>query len=329
MRHKLIFLLVVLMSCSRQEYPRGMEVEGIKKRGKELVALKLASSSKIKTADIFFFNDDRIGLLDSYQRINVYNAGDIRAYCRSGAKRIVIVANYRHDTLWSRVYSLSGMEKVVSDIKDEIIKYPVMTGTAIIRTDKKQEYKIVLSPLLCKITIRSLKCDFRHKEYKNKSLNDVKIYLLNINENYPAFSVQVPVPSSYINMQKRDFGIMEKMQDTDLIYKEIDYPIGNKGLERPVNLYCYPNLSGKNNPLTPKTLVVIEGKIDDTVYYYPFEITFPSNSFADISNSNFIYDITITQLGATSAENPVHPVEKGLDISFENWKEEETKTIEF
>jgi len=258
---------------------------------------------KIRCLDIFFFNDDRLMRLDSYQRIEnpSLNGGELDASSRDGKKILVLLANSSDDRYgWSEINSYAGLGEIMSELGNDDPAFPVMSCEYRLKAGYDKSCISSLRPLMGKIHIASLSCDFHGTAYEGAALENVKIYLTNVSSRSPILNPDSTAARAFINSGRLVRTDLESFSSPGMIFQELSSPVGIGIIKSGVSLYCYPNDPGEEGIGTPRTRLVIEGQIDGRTYYYPLEAGREGGGIH--SGESYRYDITITRRGTDSPE---------------------------
>ena len=194
-------------------------------------ATKSSGTMKIRSLDIFVFNEGGDRPLDSYERIEDYRLG---TYCNAtstaGRKRIVLIANCPSDKLmFSNFSNYEDLQGFVFDFADDDPEYPLMCGEANFYAGKDGSCTVNLNPLLCEVVISEIKT--------SAPINSISVRLKNINTRTTVLD----------NGGFTSYGIEPTGQ-------EFPYRAG-------LTLYCYPYASegGLGSPHTEINIVCRRG----------------------------------------------------------------------
>lgn len=280
-------------------------------------------SEKETVIDIFIYNNDRLGHLDSYQRLRTAKNEKIHVASTNGEKEIFVIVNPQWETYeWNTVSSKEGIVRLYADLRKDDERNPLMTGSALWKGNEDKTLDISLRSMLSKISIRSLKCDFSSRPYNGADLENVYCWLANANTlseiGIDSFgNVLSPVNS---NGYAEDIGAIRP----EMLKFHIGERIGSAGTRPGKALYCYPGCpDGCDEEEDYKTSLVISGEIHGHRYYYPITI-------GNIRrNCNYEFDIVITRAGSP---DPMFPVQKGIaEISCRilPWEDTDESIIPF
>lgn len=276
--------------------------------------------------DVFTFNDDRIGSLDSYQHWDSFTGGDIGIRSQNGKKHIFICTNgQRGRQDWAGVNSLASLEGIQIDLREERRERLCMTGETEVMTGSTEIYDIHMRPLVSEVKVNSLRCDFSGKTYEGECLQDVRIYLTNVNARCSITAEGRILPTEIINAGHADYDDIESFLEPDMIYRKLEGSIGKEGMDLGISLLCYPDGSTKESPGTPFTRLVIEGKLDGETFWWPIEINRSEDTDEPgiYRNRQYIFDICLTRKGASDPEDALETEAADINMSIRSWTEKE------
>ena len=302
----LIFLLLamdpaILSSCTEEAI--------------EPVRLKVKSAASVSAAklDIFVFDDDSLGRLDTYMKADL--GGEICLSSRRGSK-IICAAHYPgHD--WSNIDSYEGFCGTMALLSCDNPSSPILCGESKVKAGSGNICHIDLEPLLSEVVLRKLKCDFSGKAYEGKMLKKGRAYLTNVNAQCPIGRRETYNTGILLNA-----GAYCKQDDEEaggILSGEFRCSIGSFNANTYVYTYCYPNDNISDEPGNPPTRLVIEGEIDGKMCYYPINICNFSGSGCGVErNCSYAFDIILKSLGTDDPDTPVSHAD--VEISFGNAK---------
>lgn len=290
---------------------------------------------KADTIDIFIFNDDRLQRLDSYQRTTIRQGEQVSAASRAGKKIIAVIANSHVDRYsWSGINSFQALCEWKADLKKESKEYILMSGHAPVQAGKGGSCDILLEPLVSEIRIESIRCDFSGKPYDGAVLENPKAYLINVSSEARAFQKDGFIPESILNSGALDTDVLGDFLCPEIIFEEIEGPVGTQVIRPGISLLCYPNESTEEGLGTPFTRLVIEGSINGNICYYPVSVNniyrHGKNTGTGISrNCRYVFDITIKSTGSSDPDIPVTPADIDITCEILPWEERPDNEIEF
>lgn len=290
--------------------------------------------SDMKSLDIFVFYDDLFQKLDCYQRFENMSEWKGKIVSGNGKRILTAIANcpYGRDD-WLSLSSRSHLNDFSINLEDESGDIAVMTGEKYVsaRSGNSLASELILRPLSSEIILRSLSCDFTGKPYSGEKLTDVKVYLTNVNAELPLLEDEAGGPIRIINAGCLCDEDVDAFVCRDIIVQNIRQAIGKNVIYPDIRLRCYRNDGIKESPGTPFTRLVIEGRLDGKVYYWPIDI----NRNGDSSNKGissghrYIYDIRITRKGSSDPDTPVRTEDFVLSQHVAEWKEKENCAVIF
>lgn len=287
---------------------------------------------KVKSLDIFTFEDDILERLDSYQRfdegVNDDHICSI-ASCQ-GEKTMILIANSAADRYeWSDINCRKALEKKTFSLEDESLEFPLMTAEHHIRAGTS--FSSRLAPMTAEVVLRSIRCDFFGQSYAGEKMTDVKIYLTNVNASYGIWSREEAGPSRIINGGRLDSDCLERFRHPEIIFREIRSPIGTDRTYPDIRFRTFPNSYPEESMGTPFTRLIIEGKIKGHTYYYPIPINRGKEAKEPgiRRNRSYIYDLEITRTGLTDPDGAIEGLTIIADMEVEEWKEKDWYEVRF
>ena len=290
-------------------------------------------ASGIRSLDLFFFNDDPLQRLDTYQRIEGNGPAAAVGASRSGRKILAVLANSPSDRYrWADVNSLGGLAEKLICLQEEESGAPFMSGLVRFEAVPSGSVSVGLAPRSARIEIHSLCCDFRGRSYEGASLEDVKIYLTNVSAACPVLADSARAPFSFVNNGHLNESDLEAFREPGLVRKVLSQPVGRTAVFPDISLYCYPNSETEAGPGSPFTRLVIEGKIQGQTCYYPVEI----NRGASVmglpgvaADRTYRYDLTFTRKGTDHPDGALEPGMLRTRLSVADWQTQKDTTITF
>lgn len=324
---KLLFLLAFspafFSACSKEKpFP---DEDG--ETSLEIILKSPAATSSGLEVDLYVFNDDAMGMLDSHSRLHPVG-NTVSAASRKGSKRIVAVANSGEEALdWGSIYTFYNICTAICRLEKDNPHRPVLSGTAVYEAGSNKKFGIELEPVCSRIRLQSISCNFEGRPYQGKVLSDVKVYLINV---CTAASL-LPIigggcGQEYVNLGGWSDGDTSGGSLWKMLRFDIDGAVGEAKVMPGKTLYCYPNpiLGGVSQPVSK---LVIEGRIDGHTYYYP--IVIGESSGGILRGADYAIDVSITRLGADDPDSSLSPGTLTTGISVTPWVEKEEETIIF
>lgn len=288
----------------------------------------LLESSVFNSLDIFVFNDDMLKRLDSYTRLENAEKEDIDVSARSGPKIMGIIANCCHDRYeWSNINSFNALCGIKTDLEEEEREHPIMSG--IIRTGTDESNEVSLEPLCSKVVLKSIRADFKGKPYNGKEINNISVYLINVNARCNFMNDGEILPERIINCGRLSEFDLAGFKDPGLIFQRIPRAVGTQTCMPGISLICYPNNGRYDTSGSPYTRLVIEGELDGNVWYWPININRHDGSNGIGRNCTYIYDVTITGKGSTDPDIVADPEMLNIKFNAKEWLEKDEYGVRF
>lgn len=319
-----ITLAPVVHGCESMQIPDSSFTETEKTVSVKL-AVHQSNDFKIRNVDALVFQDDSLSRLDSYQRFEDVSGTTLEIGSQAGSKTLFICANpqWKKED-WSYIFSSGGLDKMRADLENERSRYPLMTGCIDYKADNSNGTgrHVHLRPLLCNIVLESLSCDFSRKPYRGSSITDIKVYLTNVNATCRITADSSSLPERIINHGGLIQDDLSDFIEPAMIMQSIDRPVSRQVYKSDISLFCYPNNSTEETIGTPFTRLVIEGRIDDEVWYWPINL--------DIRrNCRYTYRINITGKGSKDPDTPVSTETADIHMTVKEWDEKEEYCVRF
>jgi len=316
--------LSFLSACSKEtapSAPAAAEIPVETSPGPIRIRLESPSAVPLPGADIFIY-DCSTGALDAYQHWDPTSGEEEAAVLCSSRKiprTILVVTGLTRDWEWGQIRSIDALrEHLVSLDEEEPEAGTVLSGESEIGDGFDEACTVTLRPLLCRIRLRSLCCDFSGRPYEGESLKNLRVYLTGAGSETVLFPDEAvpPLPTAYRNMGS-DCGELPVLSWAE--------PVGTLALDGTQlgALYCYPNPATEEGLGTPLTRLVIEGELLGRTWYYP--ITLPPLQ----RNRSYDFDVTLTMTGATDPEIPVDGSSATLALEVTPWVDHPAAIVPF
>lgn len=286
----------------------------------------------VNCLDIFIFNDDAYGRLDSYQRCPIDPEGEygVTVSSTKGSKRIVMIANSgKGREEWAAINSYEALLQTQASLYEENVAFPTMCGETVFDTGDDFGHIVSLKPFVSEIHLSSIRCDFTGREYQRERLTDVQVYLINVNTGCRLMQEHDFQTLSIANTGDLNRNDLEMFSHPELVFRELDTDIGREIFDTDIRLYCYPNESREETPGTPFTRLVIKGKIGGETWYYPIDINRDSPNGGIGRNCRYAYDLTILRTGSKSPDKPVSDDTIIINCKILPWYERDEEEIIF
>lgn len=283
-------------------------------------------------ADIFIYDNDNRGRLDSYETgVDLSERMDI--VCCRGNKKAVIIASpeggkkiWDKETPWEEIGSYQSLKEKHLSIRMENPEQPTITGEIDLYTNNSLSH-ISLSTNLHKFRIRSIRKDFSGKAYEKEPVKDITLYIVNAAETCPilmkdkGYSV-----SSYVNKGRLKEEDLNMMDFPEMLFHNSSTDIGEDTYYLNTDLYCFPNPCTEEDAANVFTRLVVEGKIMGKTWYWPINLEFHRDEAGKWRNCTYL-DIVITGTGSTDPDIAVTREQAKIHFNIKEWEKEDEKDI--
>lgn len=311
---------IALVSCADTIAPKDVVCE---------ITLTKASGTGISSLDLFFFNDDEEGRLDSYQRFSE-TGPQILGASRTGAKTAVAVSNLSESRYrWSDISSLSSLEKLMAHLDEDSPAEPIMSASARIVAGKQSGCTMVFRPVMSEAVLRSVRCDFSNRSYKDAELEDIEVYLTNVCTSWPVLKDTLAHSTDYMNIGRADSTAMAKLSHPEYIYCHPGIKIGSSTVKTDLHFYCYPNVEKEESLGSPFTRLVIEGTLEGRRYYYPVNVNRRATAKGVERNCVYILDVVLTRRGTTDPDTAVDTETAQVKVTVRDWNEKDPQYVSY
>ncbi len=309
--HLPAFLLLACTPLTRPE-------ESAPAARKSQIYINAVGNTNIQGLDLLFFQDAPLFRLDAYQHLNGVSGGRVTGTSSTAARKVVILSNYPVDAYaWSGVRSLGSLSDLPFRLEDEDPAAPMLYG----ESEAGSMGRVVLRPMLAKITLRSIACEFSERPYAGERLQDVRAYLTYASQECRPFAPEDP-PSSWLNAGRLDEAGTAALSHPEAVLQTLSASLGGR-IYPSAGFYCYPNPSDGSEFGSPVTRLVIEGKLRGTTYYYPIDLP---GLEADVQ---YRMDVTLTRAGTTDPDTPAASGSIRLESQVLDWDGRDWEDIHY
>lgn len=279
----------------------------------------VSSQAEVRHADVFLY-DAETGTLDAWQEWD--GTGDLLT-CSSGREERIaaVVANLPdRDFGWNEIRSLDALRSLHCALEEEQAGAPVMSGMVSIPAGFDGEATLTLEPLLTRVRLRSLCCDFSERPYAGAELSDIRAFLVNAGSETQLFPPEDGAfPSAYLNLGDNGDGAAHP----GFLDSFVADWAGSMPVFPDATLYCYANPAEEESPGTPLTKLVIQGNLLGETWYYPILLPCPQR------NTEYVYDVTLTRTGTHDPDQALDPGAASVRLTTQPWDERDTQIIPF
>lgn len=273
---------------------------------------------EVKTLQLFAFNAN--GTLDAYTLSSgsplALKSGTTPTIfslsVSKGQKRIYAVANSHNIAAFKSVTTQAELEAMITSISNENTRDFFMTGMVNLNIEGNTTAHIQLERMISRVELHSVRTNFSGG-YDGMALEEVKAYLINVNSQ--AVLGSGVAAGNMLNRNQLVAGDLTSLTMPDMIYSPIA-DITETPSSTVHYFYCYPNSDN-----SAKTMLVIEGKLNGNLCYYPIEICDDiQNGYSLSRNTTFVLtDVTFSRMGSDSPNVPVEVGTLSLTLTVKDW----------
>ena len=283
--------------------------------------------------DMLVFRNDRLHYLECWQRILYEGSEEVTVASMTGEK--VLMACIGLDMTpedWMWVSSISSLADAWAALEKETGGNPVMSGSCVFHAGHSpiERPELTLRRISSEIHLRSLKCDFKGKPYEGEKLSDVQVYLTNLNASCRIWN-DTGAATRILNQGRLIMEDIERFTDRNLVYQRVEGEVGANGITTGIRLRCYPNMAAAEGPGTPFTRLVIQGRLDGEVWYWPIDINRGEGTSPEGVEGNcvYTYDIVLTRKGSADPDTAIRTEDAVIRMEVEKWEDKEEYSVLF
>ncbi len=313
-------------SCSKvvaPAYEKNMETES---RGSAVrLMIKGGDGLGRRSCDVLIYNADKFGRLDSFTHFDG-SPDELQVSSGEGKKTAVVICNAPEGSLqWDKILTMQSLSGVCFELEAEEASCPVLVG----KTDFEagESFSVMLRPLMARICLKELSCDFRGTAYQFEELTDARVYLTNVNADC-SLTEDGRQGSRFINNGGWNESDAVKFRSREILCREIEGGIGMDARQLDLELYCYPNLGSVESFGQPFTRLVIEGCVKGHRWYWPISI----NGLGDggiRSNDSYCLKVRLRRSGTEDPDFAISMDREELVMEIEKWDEKENYVVAF
>lgn len=283
-------------------------------------------------ADIFIYDNDNMGRLDSYEiGANLSEKMDI-VCCRGNKKAVMIASPEGGKRIWDKgtpleeIGSYQSLKEKHLSIRRENPARPTLTGEKDLYTNNNTSH-ISLNTNLHKFRIQSIRKDFAGKAYEKEAVKDIALYIINAAETCPILMEEEQYNvSSYLNKGRLKEEDLNLMDFPEMLFHNSGAEIGEDIYDIDTDLYCFPNPTIKEDAANVFTRLVIEGEIMGKTWYWPINLEFHRDQAGKWRNCTYL-DIVITGIGSTDPDIPITREQAEIHFNIKEWEKEDEEGI--
>lgn len=311
-------------SCAKvvaPAYEKNIEAE----KSRSSVTLLMKGGLERRCCDILIYNADKFGRLDSFTHFEGGQA-EIQVSSGSGRKTAVVICNAPEGSLkWENLLTMQSLAGVCLELEEEDASSPVLVGKA--DFEAGESFPVTLSPLMARICLKALSCDFRGTAYPLEELTDARVYLTNVNADC-SIAGDGQGGSRFINNGGWNESDAVKFSSPEILCRKIEGNVGMDFRELNLDLYCYPNPGSEESFGQPFTRLVIEGCVKGHRWYWPISI----NGLAENgirANDSYSLKVCLRRSGTEDPDSAIKMEREELVMEVEKWDEKENYAVAF
>jgi hypothetical protein len=295
-----------------------MPEEPVHTQRKAQIYIYPSGKTTLQGLDLLFFQDGPLFRLDAYQHLDGITGNRVTGTSSTAARTLIILSNYPSEAFsWSGIRSFESLAGLPFRLEDENPATPLLFGIS----EAGVMDKVVLRPMLAKITLHSIACDFSGRAYAGERLQDVRAYLTYARRECRPFAPEDP-PSSWLNAGRLDEAGTAALPHPELVLRSLSPSLGGR-IYPSADFFCYPNPSDGTEFGRPVTRLVIEGKLRGVTCYYPIDLPLLE---ADVQ---YAMDVTLTRAGTTDPDIPAVSGSVRLESRVLDWDGREWDDIHY
>ena len=301
-------------ACSPQALPE-MSIPATRKTQ---IYIYPSGKTTLQGIDLLFFQEGPLFRLDAYQHLDAVSGNRVTGTSSTAARKVVILSNYPSDAYaWSSIRSFESLADLPFRLEDEDPAAPMLYGFS----EAGSMDNVILRPMLAKILLRSIACDFTGRSYAGEKLQEVRAYLTYARRECRPFA-QEDLPSSWLNAGRLDETETATLSHPGTVLHSLGQSLGGR-IYPSAEFFCYPNPADGTQFGCPVTRLVIEGKLRGTTYYYPIDLP---GLEADVQ---YAMDVTLTRAGTTDPDIPAVSGSIRLESQVLDWDGREWDGIHY
>lgn len=279
--------------------------------------------------EIFSFDADSLGRLNSYQKITGITDGNLSVCTTGGRKRIFVCCNsgMTSDEVM-RIGSIEDLRTSFCMLEGVNREALPMCGNTETDTGSGHCTTINLTPMTSEIVLRSVCCRFTGTSYEGESITDARAYLTNVNAQCSLTDTSL-FAQRYINIGMLNMNDVERFTEQDIIIQDIGQDIEENRIQTDISFICFHNRCEDETPGSPFTRLVIEGKIRGETYYWPLTVNRAVDGHGIGNNTRHVFDLTIRRKGSKDPDMDVFIEDKETIMEVLQWEEKEDYSVRF
>lgn len=299
-----------------------------------------ADDNIVNLLELFVFrtDGDDAGMLDAYLRLageQLTSLSNINIQTTTGNKIIYAIANSHRDN-WTGINTLSLFQEQLSDLKKENIRDFVMTGSVEAMVQATTSVTFSISRLVARVQVASIRTDFAGGPYEGSTLNNVRMYLINVSGDKLYASGENGSAPVILNKNTLVAEDVNTIAMTDMLYDQLMGNITDAGYMNSHYYYTYENMPETETETDKYTRLVIQADLNGHTYYYPVNINqegfghVASNGHKGVRrNTAYTLNVVIRRPGSLDPDTPVEHGAVDVSLNVLDWVTTPVANIEF
>lgn len=264
---------------------------------------------------MFFFDTVGVKILDAWQYIPLTDGQPVYGLSASGTRLLAVLSAPAKDTSrWLDIRTYADLCKRTLRLADDSPEKPFLSGEVLLEDARTRDAAVELHPLLTKINLRSIACDFRGRPYEGKAFRCHTLYLSYAGVECHPIGASAGKPLSWVSAGWADSTTLKKLPHPEYLLQDGCGDIGPERRTMERDFYCYAG---------EQLRLVMGGTLGDDECYYP--IPLPNL----LPGREYRLDVTLTRKGSPDPDIPTETGAVVLDLITVPWTREETYTIPF
>lgn len=279
------------------------------------IYIQCAKNPTPDALDLFFFDTAGVQILDAWQHVPLQDGQPVYGLSASGGRRLAVLSSAAKDTSrWLDIRTYADLCKRTLHLTDDSPEQPFLAGETLLEDARTRESAIALHPLLTKISLRSVACDFRGRPYEGKTFRCHTIYLSYAGVECHPLGASAGKPLSWVSAGWADSNAIRKLPLPQMLLQEGCGDIGRERMALERDFYCYAG---------EQLRLVLGGTLGEDECYYPIPLP-------DLQPGwEYGLELTLTRKGAPDPDTPTETGNVTVDLVTVPWTREETCTIPF
>ena len=279
------------------------------------IYIQCAKNPTPEAVDLFFFDTAGVKILDAWQHVPLAEGPAVYGLSASGVRRLAVLSAPARDTSrWLDIRTYADLCKRTLSLADDSPERPFLAGETLLENARTREARIEMHPLLTKISLRSVACDFHGRPYEGKTYRCRTFYLSYAGVECHPLGTGAGKPLSWISAGWADSTAIRRYPRPEMLLQEGCGDIGEERMTLERDFYCYAG---------EQLRLVLGGTLGDDECYYP--IPLPQLQ----AGNEYRLDITLTRKGSPDPDIPTETGAVQIDLITVPWTREETHTIPF